>query len=279
LIFVNHPFIAPVALAAKVVNPFVRYVVHCHGTEVWHAMKASRQVAVAGASLVTATSDYTRRQLLATQRLRPRRTLTLHPPLPDVPAAADTGTMDRPPYFLLVSRLDSREPTKGVDVAIRAYRELMTTQRRNCRLLIVGEGDDRPRLEEIAGSAHLASGNIQFRTGVADNELDRLYRGALAFVLPSTQEGLGIVFLEAMARSIPAIGANAGGIPEVIDHEVNGFLVEGGNIAQLAEAMARLLTEAGLAEKYGLAAKKKTEAHFSVGAFDKKVSGIISDLL
>lgn len=73
------------------------------------------------------------------------------------------------------------------------------------------------------------------------SEMPLVYRGADLFVLPSENESLGQVYIEAMASGIPVIGTNIGGVPEIISHEYNGYLIEPNNASLLAETMQELL--------------------------------------
>jgi glycosyltransferase involved in cell wall biosynthesis len=109
----------------------------------------------------------------------------------------------------------------------------------------------------------LAAGrDVIFLGPVPDAELPALYRQARVLVLPSVQqtcygrvirvsELLGLVILEAMASGTPVICSRLGGIPEIVQHGVTGFLVEPGNIAELRARLAQLLQDPILAARMG----------------------------
>jgi glycosyltransferase involved in cell wall biosynthesis len=88
-------------------------------------------------------------------------------------------------------------------------------------------------------------------------------RDALAaadvFVLPSRTDSFGIVYLEAWCYGVPVIGAQAGGVPDVIDHGTNGLLVPFGDVAALAAAIGRLLHDRELARAFGAAGRAKVQ--------------------
>lgn len=130
----------------------------------------------------------------------------------------------------VVTFIGSLVPQKGVDVLIAAFKKIETE---NTNLIIVGDGPERRRLEAMA------KGNIQFlgrRKGIK-NVLEK----SEVLVLPSKEEGFGLVLLEAMAAGVPVVAANVGGIPEIVADGQSGILVERENIEQLAEAIDRVL--------------------------------------
>lgn len=97
------------------------------------------------------------------------------------------------------------------------------------------------------------------------NETDKhgLLAAATALLLPSRTDSFGIVFLEAWAHGTPVIGAQAGGIPGVVDDGVNGLLVPFGDVEELAAAAHRLLTDVDLATRFGQAGKEKVTTQYN----------------
>ena len=82
-------------------------------------------------------------------------------------------------------------------------------------------------------------------------EVARALDEARALVLPSESEGLPRVVVEAFLRGRPVVATRAGGTPEIVEHEVNGLLVERGDTAALAAALERVLADRGLAQRLG----------------------------
>jgi glycosyltransferase involved in cell wall biosynthesis len=149
-------------------------------------------------------------------------------------------------YVLSVGRL---EANKRVDLIIRA----LAHTDRSVRLLVAGEGPLRDRLAEIATAANVAD-RVTFAGGVDDEQLSRLYAGALAVVFPPFDEDYGYVTLEAFLAHKPVVTtSDAGGPLEFVEDGVNGFVAQptpesiGAAIAQLAadRARARRLGDAG----------------------------------
>jgi glycosyltransferase involved in cell wall biosynthesis len=127
-------------------------------------------------------------------------------------------------------------PRKGVDRLLHAFARVRTES----VLKIVGIGPERERLEHLARELAIADrvyflGQLSFQALVAE------YRNAAVFALPTSQEGFGIVFLEAMASSLPIVAGRAAAVPEVVKEGVNGFLVDPDDREALARTVARLL--------------------------------------
>src|SRR4030095_11992245 len=104
------------------------------------------------------------------------------------------------------------------------------------RLVIAGDGDDAQRLRTKAGEG------VDFAGRVDGATLAPLYRDAAFFVMPSTDEGFGLVYLEAMSASIPCIAAR-GAAEEIISDGHDGLIVDAANRDSLVAAMVRLFVD------------------------------------
>ena len=180
-------------------------------------------------------------------------------PAPSAPVAAH-GTEQA---ILFVGRLIER---KGVHHLIRAL--AIVRQRTPARLIIVGDGPERARLEQLARDARVAD-HVHFRGRVDDEQLRRAYAAAAVFVLPSVldarqdTEGLGVVLLEAMNYSVPVIASDIGGITDIVQHERTGILVPAGDDPALAHALTRVLTDPALSRTLGEAGRQRLRDAFS----------------
>jgi len=122
------------------------------------------------------------------------------------------------------------------------------------RLALVGDGPHRQQLEKVfAGSA------TTFLGYMAGEELASAYASADAFLFPSSTETLGLVLLEAMAAGCPVVGANRGGIPDIVTDGVNGCLYDPDEPSSLAAATARLLASPQRREELRQAARSEAE--------------------
>lgn len=152
----------------------------------------------------------------------------------------------RQPTFLYVGRL---KRYKGVDTAITAFQRIQEDTP-GARLLIAGTGEDRPRLERLAGRLGLDA-SVEFLGFVSEEKKLELLRRAWALVFPSLKEGWGMTNVEAAACCTPAIAADSPGLRDsVIDGET-GILVPPGDDGAFATAMRRLVVNPVLVEQLG----------------------------
>ena len=147
-------------------------------------------------------------------------------------------------YILCVAEL---QEYKAVDILLHAAKPLLTNDD-SLTLVLAGNGPLRPELESLASSLGIRHRTMFLGTQGA-SEIATLLHGCEILVLPSRMEPFGIVLIEAMACKAPVVATNVGGIPEIIQHEVSGILVEPENPEALCAAIRRVLTDADLRKK------------------------------
>jgi glycosyltransferase involved in cell wall biosynthesis len=161
------------------------------------------------------------------------------PATTDEPEAALARLGVPRPYLLFVGTL---EPRKQVVTLIRAYRQVAP----DVPHALVLAGQDGWLVDETERElARTGPGTIVRLGGVDDADLDALYRGADAFAYPSAYEGFGLPVLEAMARGVPVVTSDTLALSELAADAA--LIVPVGEVAELAEAIARVLTEPALA--------------------------------
>lgn len=161
--------------------------------------------------------------------------------------------------FITVGRLD---PVKNHAGLIRAFGLAVARtgrQGQRLRLVIVGEGEEGTALRRLIREMGLAH-QILF-TGKRDDVADLLIT-ADVFVSSSVAEGISNAILEAMACARPVIATEVGGNPELVVHEQTGLLVSPEDRAALAGAMCRYAADPQLAQRHGLAGRRRVDAHF-----------------
>lgn len=265
----GHVAQLPVAWAARMLNPRLRYFLVAHGIEVWRPFKPAERLALRGAHRIFCVSEYTRRELLSYCSLREDRVVVL-PNALDPFFAIENGTplAECPPTILTVTRLSYNDRYKGVESLIAAM-PAVHARAPDARLRIVGRGDDLPRLQGLARKLGVLGRGVEFLGYLDDRHLDLELRNCRLFALPSKKEGFGLVFLEAMAHGRPCLGARAGGIPEVIT-DSTGVLVEFGDISGIAGACVEALRRSWASEEMLARAE-----HFSYERFKQRLESLL----
>ncbi|MDP8237002.1 MAG: glycosyltransferase family 4 protein [Candidatus Erginobacter occultus] len=261
------------------------YLVVAHGSELYahRPWNRLRGMVLAGAERVVANSEFTRRRLLMIG-IKPEKIVVVPPAvnLEKLAAGGDRG-LELPrgedPLLLTVTRL---APKKGVDTVMSAL-PLVRERFGPIRYLVVGEGEDRCRLERLAGEIGVAE-SVTFAGRVSDEELAAAYRRSDLFLLVSREErggsdyeGFGIVLLEAAAAGKPVIAGRSGGIPEAVADGESGLLVDPSSPEETAEAVVSLLKDPKRARRMGEAGKRRVEESFSVEAMADRLEPILGE--
>jgi glycogen(starch) synthase len=156
------------------------------------------------------------------------------------------------PFILGIGR---HVPQKGFDVLLRAFARAELPAH---DLVLAGDGPERPRLMELARELGV-EGRVRF-PGKADRATAvALFKGCDFFVLPSRQEPMGIVNLEAMAAGKPVIASRVGGVPEIVADGETGILVEPENPDALSAVIRRLAGDGSLKRRLGAAGRRRAE--------------------
>ncbi len=161
-------------------------------------------------------------------------------------------TVSSPPRLLCVGRL---APEKGQALLLEAIAALSAEGRPVC-LQLVGDGPDRAWLERRAAELGIAS-NVEFAGWVDQDRLMAMYSKADLFVLPSLAEGIPMVLMEAMAMQIPCVAPRITGIPELIEHGVDGMLFAVADVEDLKEKIRDLLESPELSAQIGRQARAR----------------------
>ncbi|MFN6984312.1 MAG: glycosyltransferase family 4 protein, partial [Rhizobium oryzihabitans] len=143
--------------------------------------------------------------------------------------------------IMTFGRLDPAEKYKGFDEIIALMPEMLK-ERPELRYLIVGKGDDRPRLEAKAAALGVAD-KVIFTGPIEEEEKADIYRLVDVYAMPSKGEGFGFVVLEALACGVPAIGSNQDGTQEAVRHGMIGQVVDPDNAAQIKGAIFKVIDD------------------------------------
>lgn len=246
------------------------YLLHVHGSEFQQFYDECPPLArwivrlvLAKAVLVVALSEAWRSTL---QRMSPRaRIEVLMNAVPLPPPDELRRRADREPTLLFLGEIARH---KGVFELVHAFRAVTDACPR-LQLVFAGTGAAMEEVRQLASQAEFG-GRIEC-TGWVESQRKRAELArATIFVLPSHVEGMPMALLEAMSWGLPVIATAVGGVPEMITHEVNGLLVAPGDIAGLAAAISRLMSDAGLRVRLGNAARETIATRFSLNtAFER----------
>jgi glycosyltransferase involved in cell wall biosynthesis len=247
----SHLNFGPVALLAKKLFG-IPFALTVHGIVVHGDLSAGRREALLNADIVFADSAWSKQRLMDVIKIDAGRVHIL-PCTVDASRFSSGQRSERlvsryklkpdEQVVLTVARLDSREGYKGYDRVVQALPSIRTA----CgpvRYILAGEGDDRPRVQTIARELCVENA-VTFTGFVADEELADHYRLADVFAMPSTSEGFGIVFLEALACGTPVLAGNSDGSVDALDKGRLGRLVDPKDVRAIANGLIELLQQKG----------------------------------
>jgi glycosyltransferase involved in cell wall biosynthesis len=165
-----------------------------------------------------------------------------------VPNGIELGAIVKKPQLQVLEELEKRilfvgrlHPVKGVRYLIQAM-QLVHEKRPEIKLILVGDGDERDYLENLTD--HLGIREcVDFAGEIPHERIPDYMSHADVFVLSSLSESFGIVLLEAMAWGLPIVATRVGGIPEIIEDGVNGYLVNPGDYQEMADRIQLLLRD------------------------------------
>jgi len=243
VVFCGHLYMAPLAsLIARLKQ--AKLIIQMHGIEAWQRPTSLCRMAVETANLILCVSRYTRAQVLNWAAITPERVVVL-PNTVGVNFTPGDGSKLRSTWhlhgkrvLLSVGRMSARERYKGHDRVIQTIPKLLDGGH-DVVYVIVGEGDDRARLQLLAEQEKVAD-RVHFMGALDPTILVDAYRMADLFVMPSTGEGFGIAFLEAMACGTPAFGLAVGGAVDVLaEGDLGKAVTEDDFVSALEQALDR----------------------------------------
>jgi len=178
----------------------------------------------------------------------------------------------RTPTLLYVGSLIER---KGISFLLRAMSIIMQ-KHPTLRLVIVGNGPNESHLKKLTADLNLTE-YVTFTGSLPPCEVQQLMKQAKVFILPSVEEGLGVVLLEALACGTPIVASKVGGIPDVVTPEV-GILVSPADPLSLASGITSLLDDEQLWGKMSKKARIRAETNYDWQQIAKKYIKIYQEM-
>src|SRR5437016_4191713 len=157
----------------------------------------------------------------------------------------------------ILMHLSNFRPVKRVPDAVEIF--ALVRAKMPAKLVLIGDGPDRGAAEYLVRKYKLQQG--VFFLGKQDNVYEKLAAADL-FLLPSQLESFGLAALEAMACEVPIIATNVGGVPEVVEHCVDAFLVEPGDVQEASRYGIEILSRADRGRAMGQTARLNAKKNF-----------------
>lgn len=256
LVIVLHSHFLPITLPLIVRGVSLTSILV--GIEVWRPLTRLERVALSHAAHVVAISAHTRERFLAANPSATSQSIVVcHPAAPD--AGQSAAGLVPPGFALTVGRMSRDERYKGHDSLLEAWPRVLANHAA-AQLVIVGDGDDLPRLQEKARGLGL-DGAVTFLGHVERSRLNGLYADAAFFVMPSRDEGFGFVYLEAMQAGTPCLACD-GSASELFDHRRAGEIVSFGNVDEIASTCIRLFANPADCTQRGRTASEIVQQRF-----------------
>jgi glycosyltransferase involved in cell wall biosynthesis len=194
---------------------------------------------------------------------------------PGVPVRPGRPPLQLPPTVAYAGRL---VPEKGVDLLLRAFATVVRDIP-EAQLLLAGNGPERPALERLVAELDLAA-HVSMAGHLPRGEADRYLAPAWVQAIPSRwAEPFGLVAAEAMMRGTAVVASASGGLAEIVQDGLTGFLVAPGDVQALAGALLRLLRNRDLAEALGQAGRREALARFDEALSVDRFSQMYQTLL
>lgn len=279
-VFCGHINLAP--LIRFFCQPLgIPYTILTYGKEVWEPLSSIQKTAFQQANGIWTISRYSRDQACEANQIDPQRVKML-------PCVVDENrftpgekslellqkyNLKESRVLMTVARLWSGDIYKGVDVTIRALPNILEAFP-DVKYLVIGRGDDQPRLAKLAQELGV-SDRVVFAGFVPNEALVDHYRLADAYIMPS-QEGFGIVYLEAMACGIPVLSGDDDGSADPVQDGRVGWQVPHRDPQAVAQACREIL--AGIDPRcQGAWLREQTIAYFGKSTLSKTLKDLLED--
>ena len=266
LVFASH--IAMTSLGWLLCRRSTRFISTLYGIECWKKVSWLKRRALNRCQKLLSISDHT------TNRFR-----SANPELSSLHVEHWPLAIDNPPFagrkltlgdgsVLLIGRMEATERYKGHDQLLEIWPRIKQ-QFPMSKLCFAGNGNDIQRLKDKAQFLGVLD-SVIFHTGLTNEELAKLLQAASVFAMPSTGEGFGLVFLEAMAAGLPCIACKADAAREIVRDGDTGILVDADNSESLEQAVVTLLNDQNLALSMGQAGYDRWSKYFRYDAFRER---------
>ncbi|MEO8823365.1 MAG: asparagine synthase (glutamine-hydrolyzing) [Ginsengibacter sp.] len=286
VIFLSHINLLPVGYFVKLLSPKTKLVLIAHGIEAWKTFKGMKKIMLLKCDQILSVSQYTKESLIHLNHFPPEKIQILNnclDPFLEKPIrnGKEKDLLEKyhltkeDTVLLTLTRLAARERYKGYDIVIESLKELRKKDP-HLKYLIIGKYDEeeKQRLDFLIREAGLEA-HVTFTGFVADEELAEHFNLADIYIMPSTKEGFGIVFIEAMYYNKPVIAGNKDGSVDALLNGDLGLLVNPESLEEVSCAILKMVND----KEQFLPNKKLLMDHFSFPVYKEKWRNILEDLM
>lgn len=287
IIVLGHINMAIVGTAIKKLMPQKKLVLITHGIDVWGELTGAKKKVLSLADKILSVSSFTKKKLMDVHYINEEKVdvfpNTIDPYFPQ-PTDLSIRKDLRERYnvkddeFLLytLTRLSSKEQYKGYDRVIEALAEVVN-ENKKVKYIIAGKYDEqeKQKVDQLIAKNNL-DGHVQLLGFIDEEELVGHYQMADLYIMPSKNEGFGIVFIEALVCGLPVIGGNCDGSTDALLNGETGTLVSPENINEIAKAIQHHIKLHVRKNTQQLKInKEKTLANFSFDKYKERLEGVI----
>lgn len=226
------------------------------------------------ASYITVVSNFLKKKLISELSLPENKILVI--PMPVNPDRIKLLPAEEHPSKKVILCVARYTRQKRLDILLEAL-SLLRDRNIDFEAILIGEGPEKDELLNRVKTLSL-EGRVKFLDLMSQEELNRYYNLSQVVVLPSLNEGFGLVLVEAGLCKKPVVGTDSGGIPDIIEDRVNGLLVPPEDHLALARAIEEILSDENLASRLGQNAYEQVWKNFSPQAITKKFISVYEKL-
>jgi len=280
VVLLSHINLLMIAWAIKKISPSTKIILMCHGIEIWGQVSKAKAMMLSAVNEFWAVSHYTQKRIMESHAVAANKIKVLNNcldpylPLPKnivLPKNLNEryGIKEHHKVLFTLTRLSSKEKYKGYEDVIKALAELNNS---NIKYIIAGKGDatELKNLQQSITTAGIAD-RVILAGFIPDEELAAHFNLSNCYIMPSSKEGFGIVFIEAMYYRVPVIGGNADGSMDALQNGTLGTVVTPGNIEEIKAAIQNVLYN-GAGHQPN---EKLLNQKFSYGVYKEKLEGLL----
>lgn len=283
VMILSHINLLVVGWMAKKINPKMKLVLFAHGIEIWDINSASKRKMLASCDKVLAVSQYTKDTIVQKGYIAEAKCTVLNncldPNLPDpasiVPSgefAAKYGIEPGDFVILTLSRLSSIERYKGYEKVLIVLEDL---KNHNFKYIIAGKADDKENafLQGLIAKEQLQD-KVSLPGYIPDEDIPYLFKLADLYAMPSTKEGFGLVFTEAMYFGLPVLAGNADGSVDALMNGRLGTLVNPNSTEDIKNKLQQIINN----PTRNVPDFDLLISEFGFPAYEKKIANILNSL-